>query len=512
MPSSDQLTLTAAARPLLSLSGFLLFTVALLFYLAYSDTFSELLYYWIEGYNWQFLIPIALVYMLWERRDLLINGVTYSPSIILGTTLLLLSCAVLIAGQISSTHTLRELSVVASVFALAWLLFGTDFVRKLFWPLAYLILMTSIPSDLLERLAEPLKLISATVSADALQFAGYVVYREGAFLHLPHIVLEVADSCSGLNQLTSSIALGIPIAFTILNQWWKRAIVILVASAMALVMNWIRVIMISIWHYHSAKETIHGPYGIYELPFIFLVGVFITLAVAMAMAKREKSPEKPGAASTFTKPAATLFSKRFNLASFSAILVLSATAIYLHTWEAKPVYLQVDSAALPESVAGFRGEPIKELGKPFFADLAHEEIIMRYTGPSGEKADVYIGYFHSQDQQKELIDYRYNWLHEDASIVELPSASPAIHMKTTTVDTKSGRSKVFFAYQINDKNIVDTKMVKLASLVDAIVQQRNNGAIVIVRFHTDQELLSEPENAFLNQIAVKSREMFSALD
>jgi len=508
MQSSLQLAIASTIKPLLSVSGFLLLSIALLFYIAYSDTFAELLHYWIDGYNWQFLIPIALVYMLWERRDLL-RSLEYRPSIFLGTTLLILGCAILIAGQVSSTHTLREISVVVSVFALAWLLFGTDFVRKLFWPLAYLILMTSLPSDLLEKLREPLKLISATVAADALQIAGYVVYREGTFLHLPHIVLEVADSCSGLNQLTSSVALGIPIAFTILNQSWKRAIVILVACAMALVMNWIRVFLISIWHYNSAKDVIHGPYGIYELPFIFLVGVFITLFVAMAIAGKNDTNTQPGAQSNSVQLSVAIFTKRFSIAAFSAIAVLSITSAYLFTWNAKPVYLQADTFFLPVSVAGYQGKPIKELGKPFHTGLAHDEIIMRYSTPAGEKADVYIGYFHSQDQEKELIDYRYNWLHEDAKVIELPSASPAISMKTNIVKTKSGPARVFFAYDINRRNIVDIKMAKLVSLFDAAFERRNNGAIIIVRFYKAQELLSDSENAFLSQILAKSREILS---
>ncbi len=52
-------------------------------------------------------------------------------------------------------------------------------------------------------------------------------------------------------------------------------------------------------------------------------------------------------------------------------------------------------------------------------------------------------------------------------------------------------------------------MAKLVSLFDAAFERRNNGAIIIVRFYTAQELLSDSENAFLNQILTKSREILS---
>ena len=286
--------------------GVLLILIAGLFSLAYLDTFRELWHYWIEGYNWQFVVPLAFVYMLWDRRDLY-EGLPREPSILTGISLLLAGCCLLAVGQLSSTHSLREISIIVNVFGLTFLLFGDRYVRNLFWPLIYLVLMTSLTSDLLEYLRYPLKLISATVSADVLMMSGFAVYRDGTFLQLPHITLEVADSCSGLNQMVSSIALGIPIAFTFLNQWWKRILIILLSVALGLVMNWVRVILISIWHYDSAKETIHGPHGIYELPFIFLVGVFITLAVAMAVAdktdKQSIVPHGAGHNSVAVRPA-----------------------------------------------------------------------------------------------------------------------------------------------------------------------------------------------------------------
>ena len=197
----------------------LILLVAVLLCYVYADTAEWLWHYWVDEQNWQFIVPVAFVYMLWDRSDIF-SGLKPEPNIVWGALLLSMACAILIVGQVSSTQTVREVSVVLSIFSLVLLLFGTRYILKLFWPLVYLILMTSVPSDLLETLRYPLKLLSATVAADMLQFFGYAVLRDGTFLHLPFIKLEVADSCSGLNQLVSAIALGIPIAYTLLNQWW----------------------------------------------------------------------------------------------------------------------------------------------------------------------------------------------------------------------------------------------------------------------------------------------------
>ena len=66
-------SLTSSVNASMGRSGLLFYLVPVAFYLAYADTFKELWFYWNEGQNWQFLIPLAFVYMLWDRRDLFLQ-------------------------------------------------------------------------------------------------------------------------------------------------------------------------------------------------------------------------------------------------------------------------------------------------------------------------------------------------------------------------------------------------------------------------------------------------------
>ena len=483
---------------LLNVQTIMFAVIAVLLALAYMDTFTELWKYWTEGYNWQFLVPIAFLYMLWERKDLYV-GLTRKPDILPGLLLLILGCVLLVAGQLSSTQSLREISIIINVFGLVFLLFGKTFVKNLFWPLVYLVLMTSLTSDLLGQLRDPLKLISATVSADILQMLGYVVYREGVYLYLPYITLEVADSCSGLNQMISSIALGIPIAYTMLNTMWKRVFIILISLLLGLIMNWVRVILISIWHYHSAKETIHGPYDIYGLPFIFLIGVFLTLILAMALKDKNEELQSNKKSLVVDTDKEHVNNKSSVSASIIAILVLSLTAFYLNTWTAKPVDMEEGFTDMPRTIAGYQGKLINRLEKPFFSGVAHNEYIANFTNQDKESVSVYIGYFHSQNQEDELIDYRYNWLHNGAEKRVLASASPEFSMKKARAKLGSGKATVFFSYDINGKNLIDPRMVKLTSLLDAILRRRSNGAIIIVMFNGDKDEITANEEELLVQ-------------
>jgi len=497
-------SVTSFVNAISSLSGALFILVSVVFYLLYADTLNELWHYWNDGQNWQFLIPLAFVYMLWDRRDLFI-GLEIKPNILWGSLLLVGSIAILIAGQISYTHSLRELSVVVTVFSLVLLVFGTKYIRKLFWPLVYLFLMTSLPTDLLARSSETLKLVSAAVGANMLELFGYAVYREGTVLQLPHITLVVADECSGLNQLMSAIALGIPIAFTMVDKWWKRITILLLSCLFGIMANWLRVFLIAIWHYDSAKRNIHGPNEIYQLPFIFLIGVFFTFLIAWALADKGKAEQHPAPQAVDSVDSSKAWAGKIRTAQFVAILLLFMAAVYLNTWKVKPVYLEHELSQFPMSIAGFKGRPIKELGEPFYTGLAQEELIARYVNPAGVAVNVFIGYFQAQDAEHELVDYRYNWLHDGARTVDVPAASSPVRMKVNTVTTARGAGTAFFVYEINGKSLVDLRKVKFASLLDALFKQRTNGAIIVVLFDRETAQLSAEEQEFLSSILVEAQ-------
>ena len=497
-------SLTSSVNASMGRSGLLFYLVPVAFYLAYADTFKELWFYWNEGQNWQFLIPLAFVYMLWDRRDLFLQ-LEIRPNILWGSLLLVFSIAILIAGQISYTHTLRELSVVFAVFSLVLLLFGPQYIRKLFWPLVYLFLMTSLPTDLLAKSSDTLKLVSATVGANVLELLGYAVYREGNVLHLPHITLVVADECSGLNQLMSAIALGIPIAFTMVDKWWKRITILLLSCLFGIMANWLRVVLIATWHYGSAKTNIHGPNEIYQLPFIFLVGVFFTFLIALAMADKEEPERQSDLQLANGIDNSNAGTGKRKTAPLIALFVLFMATVYLNTWKARPVYLAHELSQFPMSVAGFKGRPIKELGNPFYVGVAQEELIASYTNPAGVTINIFIGYFPSQNAEQELIDYRYNWLHDGANVIELPAASSSARMKRTTVETNAGPRTALFFYKVNERNLIDPKMVKLASLFDAFFDKRTNGAIIIVLFDKVTDTLSAEEQEFLGNLLIETQ-------
>ena len=277
-------------------------------------------------------------------------------------------------------------------------------------------------------------------------------------------------------------------------------------------MNWIRVFLISIWHYDSAKVDIHGPYGVYELPFIFLIGVVLTFIVALLIADKKDARHHGNQLAESGIVFNWGGAMKHSAAYIVAILILSATALYLHFWKVEPVSIRDGFAQFPVTIAGFQGKPITRLDAPFHSGLAHDELILRFTGPSGIVAKVYVGYFQFQNQEEELIDYRYNWLHAGASSIELSSTPEPIQMKMNHVKTGSGAVTVFFNYDVNGRNLVDPVKVKLASLVDVLTARRSNGAIIIIQFEGVLEYPSAEIDEFLQQVVLATQAELRAGD
>jgi hypothetical protein len=80
----------------------------------------------------------------------------------------------------------------------------------------------------------------------------------------------------------------------------------------------------------------------------------------------------------------------------------------------------------------------------------------------------------------------------------MPSSS--LTLKRSRLRYQGRNVVVFFAYDINGRNIIDPRMAKLVSLFDALVSRRSNGAIIMVIFDDDMQNLSVDELAFLAQV------------
>ncbi|MEO0795530.1 MAG: exosortase/archaeosortase family protein [Verrucomicrobiota bacterium] len=89
-------------------------------------------------------------------------------------------------------------------------------------------------------------------------FLGFTLVREGNILVMPHGSVGVADACSGIRSLTACIFAGSFLAAVFLDRFWKKCLLLIVASFLAFFMNILRSVFLTAWAYK------YGPHAIDE--------------------------------------------------------------------------------------------------------------------------------------------------------------------------------------------------------------------------------------------------------
>ena len=233
-----------------------------------------------EDYSHAFLIlPISL-YLVWmKKQDLTKVSVCMSK---VGFSLFLFFLSLYLFSFFAKISTVAAASMVLSLVALVWTLYGTQVTKLIAFPLFFLFLMVPIPSQIYSAATIPLQLFVSKVST--LIAAGFEipVYREGNVLHLPERTLQVVEACSGLRSIISLFTLSLVLGYLALARNISRVFLAFFSLPVALLVNIVRVlIMLMAFHFFNidlTSGTLHTYFGL-MIFFLALVLLYFTARI-----------------------------------------------------------------------------------------------------------------------------------------------------------------------------------------------------------------------------------------
>lgn len=219
-----------------------------------------------------FLVVPAAGYLVWSYRQQLVLLVP-RPSA-WGILALGFSGIGWVLGAMSGLIWLQQAAVVAALPGLVWTIYGTEIVRRLSWPLGFLIFLLPVGTSL-----EPwLQDITAWLIQRGLDLSGITYVSRDYHILVGRVDWEVAPDCGGLRYLLPGLSLAYAFA-TLTYRQPARRIMFLVFCALALmVANGLRAYGVIMGNYLGiAAGTDHRvfSYTIYgvTMPLLFWVGL-----------------------------------------------------------------------------------------------------------------------------------------------------------------------------------------------------------------------------------------------
>lgn len=215
------------------------------------------------------ILPISL-WLIWQEKDRLKNvpfSTSWAPVI-----LLVFPCLLWIIGRTASISFFEHVAAVTSLQLILWAMLGNAFARSIYFPILYLSFCIPFGEELIPYLQE----ITADISVYLVQLSGVPIYREGMYLTLPNGQFEVAEACSGIRFLISSIALGTLFSYVFFQKWWKFFLFIIFSSIFPIIANGIRAYgIIMIGNFSNMKYAAGADHLIYGWVFFSIVILFM---------------------------------------------------------------------------------------------------------------------------------------------------------------------------------------------------------------------------------------------
>jgi len=251
----------------------------ILIILMYNQQLVDLVRQWWEDSNYShgFLIPIVSGYLIWGKRDDLKKVVIQKCN--WGLVILILGLIVYLIGTAAAEYFSVRFSLMLIVFGIVLYFYGTNFIKQIWFPLAFLVFMIPIPYVVYYSITFPMQLLSSQAASIVLHLVGMSVVRQGNVINLPNYSLEVIEACSGLRSLMTLSALGAAMAYLTHKTTLGSIVLFLLSIPIAIGANVFRIVITALGAYFISPKLAEGFLHEVSGLVVFLVG-FMSLGIA----------------------------------------------------------------------------------------------------------------------------------------------------------------------------------------------------------------------------------------
>jgi exosortase D (VPLPA-CTERM-specific) len=466
------------------------------------DAFIYLFAIWTtdENYGHGIFVPVISAYLIWQQRSRLRerdgSGTWF------GFGLVLVGMGLYLVGELATLYFLLHLSfwVMGVGFILAF--WGYRVVKRMAFPLAFLLTAIPLPQFFIQTLSAKLQLISSQLGVGCLQVVGIVAFREGNVIDLGPIQLQVVEACSGLRALFPLMTLALICAYFFKDRMWKRITLFLSSIPIAIFLNGIRIGIVGMLVDGYGVGFAEGFYHFFEGWVIFVLSLFLLLLEMWVLAglgnhgtsRISPNPQSAGL-STLPHRIASLPDRGpgnpgSSMAYVCSLFLLVPFLVASTQISAREEIVPARTSFLdfPMEVGIWRGQAYP-MEQAFIDTLRFDDYLLAdYQQGTDPPINLYLAYYQSQKKGQSVHSPRTcipggGWEIESLEAIRLDGmkgANPSLWVNRVMIHKGAQRQLVYYWFQQRGRIMTNEYLVKWFLLWDGLTHNRTDGALVRV--------------------------------
>ncbi|MBK6005157.1 VPLPA-CTERM-specific exosortase XrtD [Ramlibacter ginsenosidimutans] len=442
-----------------------------------------------EEYSHGYFIPLISLWLLWSRREALVQS-RGEPSR-WGIAVLALAAASLLLGELTALMLLIQLAFLLSLAGLVLCYGGSSMLRITLLPIAVLLFSVPMPYLVESQLTWRLQLVSSNLGVAMLRAFNYSVYLEGNVIDLGSFKLQVIEACSGLRYLYPLLSVGFLMAYMYPAALRWRVLLMLSTIPITVFTNSIRIavtgVLVDQWGSGMANGFLH-----YFEGWIIFIACQVVLTLEIMAIERFTRRRSLFEVQQFPQvqpvPPSGAGPARAAGVLSAAVLLLLLAFIAVHSLDVRDE-IRPARTSLRLFPSELEGWSAREASMPVDVERAlglEDYVLADYVGPASESVNFYVAYYASQRKgvsphSPQVCIPGGGWVISDLRNVQVPAGDDTeLTAVRVQVDRGRERALVYYWFQERGERLANEYAVKWHLLVDAVLRNRTDGALVRV--------------------------------
>ncbi|MEM1159476.1 MAG: VPLPA-CTERM-specific exosortase XrtD [Pseudomonadota bacterium] len=412
-----------------------------------------------------------------------------------GVAVLVFALALGLLGNITQIEKIIAIALIIWAGGMVLVSFGWQRGRQFWPPVLHLAFMLPLPFFLYWKVSIVLQLISSEIGVFLIQLAGVPVYLEGNIIDLGVWKLHVAEACSGLRYLFPILSFTYLFAVLYQGSMWHKAILLLAAVPIAILMNAFRIGVIGVMVDAYGIEHAQGFMHFFEGWVVFILCI-LTLIVLARILQRTAGDRRSLAQVLdldTTGLGAELARVRHVMPSAALLGSAAAFAVAAMLWNpiTKPQQVEIPRdpfLLFPRVLGEWQGFMNPDLPREITDILRADDYLSATYERPGDAAgvDLFVAWYRDQTKagihSPEVCIPAAGWemskITQTAVSVGVEAGNIVIPVNRAIIQKGLSRQLVYYWFDQSGRRLTSDYAAKIWLTLDALKTGRTDGALI----------------------------------